>query len=156
MAPRTIRGMASTSSLPRLVGVNHVALEVADVDAAIAFYGAIFAVTGVEREGDLAFLAMGDQFLTLIPGDGAPDAERHFGLVVDDREAARAALTRAGVPILPGGRLDFRDPWGNRVQVVDYRDIRFAKTPAVLRGMGLDGLGKSAAALRELEADGLS
>ena len=95
MVTRTIPRMASTSALPRLVGVNHVALEVADVDAAIAFYGAIFAVTTVEREGDLAFLAMGDQFLTLIPGDRAPDAERHFGLVVDDREAARAALTGA-------------------------------------------------------------
>jgi catechol 2,3-dioxygenase-like lactoylglutathione lyase family enzyme len=134
--------MASSPSLPRLVGVNHVALEVADVDAALAFYGALFALAGVEREGDLAFLAMGDQFLTLIPGDGAPDAERHFGLVVDDKPAAREALARAGVPILPGGRLDFRDPWGNRVQVVDYRDIRFAKTPAVLQAMGLGGLGK--------------
>ena len=104
-------------------------------------------MTDVEREGDLGFLDMGDQFLTLISGDAAPDAERHFGLVVDDREAARAALDRAGVPILPGGRLDFRDPWGNRVQVVDYRAIRFAKTPAVLRGMGLEGLRKSAAAI---------
>jgi catechol 2,3-dioxygenase-like lactoylglutathione lyase family enzyme len=142
---------------PRLVGVNHVALEVGDVDAALAFYGAIFTLTGIEREGEVAFVAMGDQFLTLLPVvAGAPDAERHFGLVVDDRAAARAALEAHGVPILPGGRLDFRDPWGNRVQVVDYRDIQFTKAPAVLRGMGLAGLEKRAGALRELAEAGLS
>jgi len=85
-----------------------------------------------------------------------PDATRHFGLVVDDREAARAALQAHGVPILPGGRLDFRDPWGNRVQVVDYRDIQFTKAPAVLRGMGLAALEKREGARRELAAAGLS
>ena len=142
---------------PRLVGVNHVALEVGDVDAALAFYGAIFTLSGVEREGEIAFLAMGDQFLTLIPrAAGVPDAERHFGLVVDDREAARAALQAHGVPNLPGGPLDFRDPWGNRVQVVDYRDIQFTKAPAVLRGMGLAALEKREGARRELAAAGLS
>ena len=100
---------------------------------------------------------MGDQFLTLLPRAAvAPDAERHFGLVVDDREAARAALEAHGVPILPGGRLDFRDPWGNRVQVVDYRDIQFTKAPAVLRGMGLAALEKRAGARRELAEAGLS
>jgi len=146
-----------TAPRPRLVGVNHVALEVGDVDAALAFYGAIFILSGVEREGEIAFLAMGDQFLTLVPrAAGAPDAERHFGLVVDDREAARAALEAHGVPILPGGRLDFRDPWGNRVQVVDYRDIQFTKAPAVLRGMGLAALEKRAGARRELAEAGLS
>ena len=142
---------------PRLVGVNHVALEVGDVDAALAFYGAIFTLSGVEREGEIAFLAMGDQFLTLISrAAGVPDAERHFGLVVDDREAARAALEAHGIPILPGGRLDFRDPWGNRVQVVDYRDIQFTKAPAVLRGMGLAALEKRPGARRELAEAGLS
>jgi len=146
-----------TAPRPRLVGVNHIALEVGDVDAALAFYGAIFTPSGVEREGEIAFLAMGDQFLTLLPrAAGARDAERHFGLVVDDREAARAALEAHGVPILPGGRLDFRDPWGNRVQVVDYRDIRFTKAPAVLRGMGLAALEKREGARRELAAAGLS
>ena len=100
---------------------------------------------------------MGDQFLTLLPRAArGPDAERHLGLVVDDREAARAALEAHGVPILPGGRLDFRDPWGNRVQVVDYRDIRFTKAPAVLRGMGLAALDKRAGARRELAEAGLS
>ena len=146
-----------TAPRPRLVGVNHIALEVGDVDAALAFYGAIFTLSGVEREGEIAFLAMGDQFLTLLPrAEGAPDAERHFGLVVDDREAARAALEAHGVPILPGGRLDFRDPWGNRVQVVDYRDIQFTKAPGVLRGMGLDALEKRPEALEELREKGLA
>jgi predicted enzyme related to lactoylglutathione lyase len=148
--------MSTNPPRPRLVGVNHVALEVEDVDAALAFYARIFTLGRIEREGEIAFVEMGDQFLTLLPGRAAPpDAERHFGLVVEDREATRAALAAAGVALLPGGRLDFRDPSGNRVQVVDYRDIRFTKADAVLRGMGLDGLAKRPAALEELAADGL-
>ena len=119
--------------------------------------GAILTLSGVERVGEIAFLATGDQFLTLLPRTGGgPDADRHFGLVVDDREAARAALDAHGVPTLPGGRLDFRDPWGNRMQVVDYRDIRFTKAPAVLRGMGLTALEKRAEARRELAEAGLA
>jgi catechol 2,3-dioxygenase-like lactoylglutathione lyase family enzyme len=140
----------------RLVGVNHVALEVGDLDEALTFYGRIFDTGTVAREGEIGFIDMGDQFLTLIGGRGdAPDAARHFGLVGDDREAARAALLAAGVDILPGPRLDFRDVFGNRVQVVDYRDIQFTKTPAVLRGMGLSSLTKRPGALRELRANGL-
>jgi predicted enzyme related to lactoylglutathione lyase len=140
----------------RLVGINHVALEVGDIERALEFYGRIFDVRSVEREPGMAFLDMGDQFIALSEGRSEPpDAARHFGLVVDDREAVRAALERAGAEILPGGRLDFRDPWGNRVQVVEYADIQFTKAPAVLRGMGLIALDKRPAALRELEEKGL-
>jgi predicted enzyme related to lactoylglutathione lyase len=144
------------SSRPRLLGVNHVALEVGNVDEALAFYGSIFELTLRGRAGRMAFVDMGDQFIAL--GEGrtqAPDDDRHFGLVVDDKEATRRALEEAGVEILRGRGLDFRDPWGNRIQVVDYRDVQFTKTDAVLRGMGVDGLEKSERAQAELREKGL-
>ena len=145
------------SPRPRLVGVNHVALEVSDVDEALAFYGAIFDLTLRGRAGRMAFVDMGDQFIAL--GEGrtqAPDDHRHLGLVVDDKEATRRALEEAGAEILPGRGLDFRDPWGNRIQVVDYRDVQFSKTDDVLRGMGVEGLEKSERALTELREKGLA
>lgn len=142
---------------PRLVGVNHVALDVGDLDEAVAFYGRIFDFTLRSRVRGMAFLDMGDQFLALGEGRKQPtDEQRHFGLVVDNLDAARRALEEGGAEILPGRGLDFLDPWGNRVQVVDYRDIQFSKTAAVLRGMGLEGLGKSERALGELREKGLS
>ena len=145
------------SPRPRLVGVNHVAIEVGDVDEALAFYGRFFELTLRGRVRRMAFLDMGDQFLAL--GEGRtqpPDDHRHLGLVVDDLEATRRALEEGGVEILPGRGLDFRDPWGNRIQVVDYRDIQFTKAPEVLSAMGLDGLEKSERALAELRDKGLS
>jgi lactoylglutathione lyase len=145
------------SERPRLVGINHVALEVGDLEEALAFYGSIFEVRLRGREPGMAFIDMGDQFIALSAGrTEPPDGARHFGLVVDDKEAVRAALERAGVAIEPGRRLDFRDPWGNHVQVVDYRDVQFTKTPEVLGGMGLEGLEKREQALRELRDKGLA
>jgi len=145
------------SGRPRLVGVNHVALEVGDVEAALAFYGRIFDLELRGRAPGMAFVDMGDQFLALSEDRRQPpDEHRHFGLVVDDKEAVRAALEEAGVEILPGRGLDFRDPWGNRVQVVDYREVQFTKTPSVLRGLGLEGLGKTENTLEELRRKGLS
>jgi lactoylglutathione lyase len=141
---------------PRLVGINHVALEVGDVEEALEFYGRFFDFELRGRAGRMAFIDMGDQFIALAQGrEGGPDRHRHFGLVVDDKEAVRRALQDAGVPVQPSGSLDFRDPWGNNVQVVDYRDIQFTKTEDVLRAMGLDGLEKSQAAVDELRAKGL-
>jgi catechol 2,3-dioxygenase-like lactoylglutathione lyase family enzyme len=141
---------------PRLVGLNHVALEVGDLDAALEFYGRAFEFELRGRVPGMAFVDMGDQFVALAERSGAPpDEHRHFGLVVDDKEAARAALRAAGVDVPSGRRLDFRDPWGNHVEVVDYRDIQFTKAPEVLRGMGLEGLEKSDDAKRELRAKGL-
>jgi lactoylglutathione lyase len=142
---------------PRLVGINHVALEVGDLDEALEFYGSIFELRLRGREPGMAFVDMGDQFIAFSAGhSNPPDGARHFGLVVDDKDAVRAALERSGVPIEPGRRLDFRDPWGNHVQVVDYRDVQFTKAPAVLEGMGLDGLDKRPQALRELRDKGLA
>jgi lactoylglutathione lyase len=144
--------------VPRLVGINHVALEVDDLEEALAFYGRIFEFELV-REPDfpnMAFLQMGDQFLNLTEDrTQPPDLARHFGLVVDDKQATRAALEAAGAEILPGRGLDFLDPWGNRVQVVAYGDIQFSKTPEVMRGMGLE-LPKSEEALAELRESGLA
>jgi lactoylglutathione lyase len=142
---------------PRLLGVNHVALEVGNVDEALAFYGSIFELRLRGRAGRMAFVDMGDQFIAF--GEGRrqpPDDDRHFGLVVDDKEATRRALEEAGVDILRGRGLDFRDPWGNRIQVVDYRDVQFTKTDGVLRGMGVEGLEKSERALEEIREKGLA
>ena len=144
------------STRPRLVGVNHVALEVGDLEEALAFYGRFFDFTLRGRVPSMVFLDMGDQFLALGEGRTQPaDEHRHLGLVVDDLDAAQRTLEEGGVEILPGRGLDFLDPWGNRIQVVDYRDVQFTKTPAVLRGMGLDGLEKSERALAELRDKGL-
>ena len=144
------------SELPRLVGINHVALEVDDIDEALAFYGSVFTFTLRGRSRGMAFLDMGDQFLALAAGrTQEPDSSRHLGLVVDDKEATRRALERAGVQPLPGPGLDFLDPWGNLVQVVGYADIQFTKAPDVLRGMGLE-VEKSESALGELRDKGLA
>jgi lactoylglutathione lyase len=141
---------------PRLVGINHVALEVGDIEEALEFYGRIFEFERVDRMAGMAFIDMGDQFIALSEVDpGPPDRARHFGLVVDDKPAARAALEEAGVEVAPGRFLDFRDPWGNLVQIVDYRDIQFTKAPWVLRGMGLEGLEKRPEAIAELREKGL-
>jgi len=143
--------------MARLVGINHVALEVDDVDEALAWYGRFFEFELRGRVGGMAFVDMGDQFIALAPGKTQPaDRARHFGLVVDDKEGVRAALKAAGVGVGATGSVDFVDPWGNHVQVVGYRDIQFTKTPAVLRAMGLDGLPKTESALAELRRKGIT
>jgi len=138
----------------RLVGINHVAMQVDDLEEAVAFYTDLFQPTAVDRsESGAAFLEVGDQFIALF--ERGPRAEEpHFGLVVDDKEAVRRALEEAGVEIL-GRRLDFRDPSGNRVQIVQYDQIQFTKTDRILEGMNLE-LGKSEQALSELRAKGLA
>jgi lactoylglutathione lyase len=142
--------------VPRLVGINHVALEVGDIDEALDWYGRIFDLELRGRIRDtMAFVDMGDQFIALSRGRAQqPDERRHFGLVVDDKEAVREALTHEGVPVSPGRGLDFRDPWGNHIQVVDYREVQFTKTPEIMRAMGFRPE-KSDQALAELRAKGL-
>ena len=141
---------------PHLVGINHVALEVGDIDEALAFYERLFDFSLRGRSATMAFIDMGDQFIALSAGrTQAKDQDRHFGLVVDDRAPVRQALEEIGAEILPGRGLDFIDPWGNRIQVVEYRDIQFTKAPEVLRAMALDHLGKSEAAHQELANKGI-
>ena len=144
------------ASKARAIGFNHVALEVGDIEEALAFYGRLFAFELRGKSDHMAFIDLGDQFLALQKGrKQPPDDGRHFGLVVDDKAAARKALEAAGVELLPGPFLDFRDPWGNRIEIVAYADIQFSKTPDVLRGMKLDRLTKSPEAIKELAEKGM-
>jgi lactoylglutathione lyase len=142
----------------RALGLNHVALEVGDLDEALDFYGRIFEFELRGRMGDsMAFIDLGDQFVALSAGrEQPPDADRHFGLVVDDREAVREAVAATGAEIVPTRGLRFRDPWGNSVEVVQYSDIQFTKAPEILRGMGLDDLEKTDEAVAELRRKGLA
>jgi len=141
----------------RAVGVNHVALEVGDIDEALAFYGRLFDFKLRGKSKDAAFIDLGDQFIALQRGRRqAADDGRHFGLVVDDKEALRLALSAAGVTVLPGRFLDFLDPWGNRIEIVGYDNIQFSKAPNVLRGMGLSHLSKNSAAIKELTDKGMA
>ena len=138
-----------------MVGVNHIALEVGDLEEALVFYGSVFELELRGRVPGMAFLDMGDQFIALAEGGRqAPDEKRHFGLVVDSLDTARRALETAGAEILTGRGLDFRDPWGNHVQLVEYGEIQFAKTPSVLEAMRLSDLEKSEAACAELREKG--
>jgi catechol 2,3-dioxygenase-like lactoylglutathione lyase family enzyme len=144
------------SKKARAVGFNHVALEVGDIEEALAFYGQLFEFKLRAKSKDAAFIDLGDQFLALQKGrQQSADDGRHFGLVVDDKEAVRAALGAAGIKPLPGRFLDFLDPWGNRVEIVGYDNIQFTKAPNVLRGMGLSHLSKNEQALKELKDKGM-
>jgi lactoylglutathione lyase len=144
------------SKKARALGFNHIALEVGDVDEALAFYARIVDFKLRSKEENMAFIDLGDQFLALQKGQSQPPSGRHFGLVVDDKEAVRRALEEAGVQILPGPFLDFYDPWGNRVEIVGYEGIQFSKAPSVLRGMGMTHLSKSAKAIKELADKGMA
>lgn len=140
---------------PNLVGINHVALEVGDVDRALAFYGQIFTFSLRGRNPHQAFIDIGDQFIALMQTmEPHADRQRHFGIVVDDRSSVRALAEAAGAKLVDGPFLDFLDPWGNRIEVVEYADVQFTKAPHVLRGMGL-GLRKSDKARRELADKGM-
>lgn len=141
----------------RAVGFNHVALEVGDIDEALAFYGQFLEFKLRSKRETMAFIDLGDQFIALSKGRSqGPDDERHFGLVVDDKEAVRQSLEALGIEILPGRFLDFLDPWGNRIEIVGYTNIQFTKAPYVLAGMGLESLEKSSSAIQELTDKGMA
>ena len=145
------------ASRAKLIGFNHVALEVGDLDKALEFYGRLFEVELRGCGPRMAFIDAGDQFITLAEEEvSTSDEHRHVGMVVDDRKAVRRALREMGVEILPGRGLDFLDPWGNHWQVVEYSEIQFTKAPEILEGMGLDHLKKSEKALEELRKKGLA
>ena len=141
----------------RALGFNHVALEVGDIDEALAFYGQLLDFKLRSKSETAAFIDLGDQFINFSKGRRqAPDDDRHVGLVVDDKEAVRQTLEALAIEILPGPFLDFLDPWGNRIEIVGYQNIQFTKAPHVLRGMGVEGLEKTRAALEELAAKGMA
>jgi lactoylglutathione lyase len=140
----------------RAIGVNHVAFEVENLDQALDWYQRFFDFELRGRRGSMAWIDLGDQFLALTEGrtDG-PDRDRHIGLVVSDKEALRADLLAAGEEVAAAGSLRVRDPGGNQLEIVDYREVQFSKTKGVLRAMALDGLGKTDSARAELRAKGI-
>jgi lactoylglutathione lyase len=147
----------SEATKARAIGFNHVALEVGDIEEALAFYGRLFDFELRGKDDTSAFIDLGDQFLALQKGrTQAADDGRHFGLVVDNKEAVRKALADAGIEILPGPFLDFLDPWGNRIEIVGYDNVQFTKAPNVLRGMGLAHLSKTETAIKELTDKGMA
>jgi len=140
----------------RAVGLNHVALEVRDLDEALDWYGRFFDVRLRGRRPTMAWIDLGDQFIALSEGAvGEPDRARHVGLVVNDKEVLRAALIAAGMAVARSGSLRVRDPSGNQLEIVDYREVQFTKDQAVLRGMGVGELPKTPQALSELAEKGL-
>ena len=141
----------------RVVGFNHVALEVGDIDEALAFYGEFLDFELRSKSDKMAFIDLGDQFLALSKGRRqGPDDDRHLGLVVKDKAAVAAILEGMGVAIISDRFLDFLDPWGNRIEIIGYHNIQFTKAPHILRGMGLGGLDKSESALKELADRGMA
>ena len=145
------------ASRARLIGFNHVAIEVGDLDEALEFYGRLFEIELRGRGRGMAFVDAGDQFITISEGRAqSSDDHRHIGMVVDDKWVVRRALKEMGVEVLPGRGVDFLDPWGNRWQVVEYSEIQFTKAPHILRGMGLGHLRKTEKAKKELRDKGLA
>ena len=145
----------TSATKPRLVGINHIALEVGNIEQALEFYGKIFDFSLRAKRPGNAFIELGDQFINLMETPTPhEDRRRHFGLVVDDRSSVRARVEEAGGKLLPGPFLDFLDPWGNRVEVIEYSNIQFTKAPPVLRAMGFD-LDKNETARRELAEKGM-
>ena len=139
------------------VGINHVAVEVGDVGAAIEFYGHFLDFKVDEKNDEMAIIYFGDQFINFIRNTNRkPDQMRHFGIAVDDKSLARKLLEEAGVKLLDGRFLDFLDPWGNRVEITTYTNIQYTKADHVLEGMGLGHLKKSDAAISELRAKGMA
>lgn len=144
------------SNRPRAIGINHVALEVGDIEEAIEFYREILAFELRGRTEDSAFIDMGDQFLALTEtNEQTLDEHRHFGLVVDDPDKLKERLETVEAKRLDTGGLDFRDPWGNRIQIVAYEEIQFTKAAHISSGMGIDHLEKTEHARQELREKGL-
>ena len=135
----------------RAVGINHVALEVSNIDQALEFYGTFLAFEIESQNESAAFIYFGDQFINFMKGrTQGPDQGRHFGIAVDDKELVRQALNDMGVELLSGKFLDFIDPWGNRIEITTYQNIQFTKADHVLKGMGLGDIKKTDHALDEL------
>jgi catechol 2,3-dioxygenase-like lactoylglutathione lyase family enzyme len=152
------RTAMSDNKKPKLVGINHVAIEVGNIDEALAWYGQIFDFNLRNRHERSAFIDMGDQFInmTRVPDYRQEGVERrHIGFVVDDRSTVKARAEAAGAKMVEGPFLDFLDPWGNRIEVVEYSNIQFTKAPNVQRGMGIK-LDKNDNAKKELAEKGMN
>ncbi len=138
------------------VGINHVALEVGNIEEALKFYSDFLNFEVQEKNDIQAFIYFGDQFLNFVKNDDRQaDKMRHFGIAVDNKELVKLTLEKMGVKFLNSPFLDFLDPWGNRVEITTYSNIQYTKAEHVLRGMGLGHLKKTDEALAELNAKGL-
>lgn len=148
---------SNNTAKAKAVGINHVALEVGNIDAALEFYGAFLDFEIESQNENAAFIYFGDQFINFAKGRSqSPDTQRHFGIAVDDKELARQTLIEMGVEIMPGRFLDFHDPWGNRVEITTYTNIQFSKADHVLKGMGLGHLEKTDEVIEELREKGMA
>ncbi len=146
----------STEKKARALGINHVVLEVDDLDKALEFYGALFEFTLRGKSAHNAFIDLGDQFIQLTLGRSqVADTKRHFGFVVDDRDAVRRAMDRLGMKSI-NDRLNILDPWGNRIEIVPYADCQFTKASHILKGMGVEVPAKTASAIEELHKKGMA
>ena len=140
----------------KAVGINHVALEVGNIEEALQFYGNFLDFEITRQSKKAAFIYLGDQFINFTLGRiQGPDNARHFGIAVDDKELVRETLIAMGVEIIDSKFLDFLDPWGNRVEITTYENIQFSKSAGVLKGMGLSHLKKTKLASRELRKKGM-
>ncbi len=151
--------MMTSSDRPkaRAVGINHVALEVGNIDEALEFYGSFIEFEIESRSDKAAFIYFGDQFINFSLGrTQGPDENRHFGIAVDDKDLARRTLEGMGITFLDGRFLDFLDPWGNRVEITTYTNIQFSKADHVLKGMGLGHLKKTENAREQLRKKGMA
>ena len=141
----------------RAIGINHVALEVGDIEEALEFYGKFLEFNLRGKSETMAFIDLGDQFIAFLTNRTQPgDDDRHFGLVVDDKETVRAALEQLGIEIVSSRFLDFYDPWGNRIEIVGYPDIQFSKASYVLDGMDITGVEKTPDAIEQLTNKGMA
>ena len=135
----------------RALGINHVVLEVGDLDQALEFYGGLFEFELRGRSDHNAFIDLGDQFIQLTLGrTQVADSKRHFGFVVDDREAVKRAMDRLGIKSI-NERMNILDPWGNRIEIVSYDDVQYTKADHIFKGMGVGAIEKSAIAIEELK-----
>jgi len=140
----------------RAIGFNHVALEVGDIEEALAFYRKLFSFELRSKSADDAFIDLGDQFIQLTLGrTQVADTKRHFGFVVDDRDAVRRAMDKLGIKSI-NDRLNILDPWGNRIEIVPYDDVQFTKAENIFKGMGIEPIQKSSNAIAELTKKGMA
>ncbi len=146
----------TTDKKARALGINHVVLEVDDLDKALEFYGALFEFNLRGKSEHNAFIDLGDQFIQLTLGRSqVADTKRHFGFVVDDRDAVKRAMERLGIKSI-NDRMNILDPWGNRIEIVPYDDVQFTKAANILKGMGVGELAKTANAIDELKKKGMA
>ncbi len=112
----------------QVFGANHIAIEVDDAKKAVEFYSDVFNLEMLRGGEGAAWCKLGDhQFLAIFEVETLqPDRSKHFGMMVRDEaqinEVREKITKKYGLEVHPDFRCDFRDPWGNRIQVGDLHD----------------------------------